>query len=212
MHVSVSIKKRIWAGQYVDLAYLLDIQLVPDEDKAYEFSHLNSNTNKLSLTTAKPKAKADSDNSWNKAFRVLTEIVVLKWPEQCLPMVKYIAEILNNIKIFTFAATYNYDIKFRLKKQMKLALKWNEIDNSLWTECFSGSGRDGYHPGAPSLTAFKENDRKDHKTCHDSNFSRCIISVCRFPYKCNKCFKFGHNQRECFKQQSPEAPALAATQ
>ena len=76
MHVSASIKKRIWAGQYVDLAYLLETQLVPDDDKAYEFSCSNSNTNKLSLTTAKPKVKVDSYNPWNKAFRVLMEIVV----------------------------------------------------------------------------------------------------------------------------------------
>ena len=127
-------------------------------------------------------------------------------------MVQYAAKIPDNIGKFTFVVTYNYDIKFRLKKQMKLALKWNKINNSLWTKCFSSSGRDGYHPGAPSSTAFKKNNRMDHKTCHDFNFSRCTRSVCRFPHKCNKCFKFGHNQRECFKQQSPGAPTLAATQ
>ena len=143
MHVSASIKKIIWAGQYVDLAYLLETQPVPNDDKAYEFSCSNSNTNKFSLTTAKPKAKVDSYNSWNKVFRVLTEIVALKWLDQCLPMVQYAAEISDNIGKFTFALTYYYDIKFRLKKQMKLALKLNEIDNSLWTKCFSGSGRDG---------------------------------------------------------------------
>ena len=117
MHVSALIKKRIWVGQYVDLAYLLETQPVPDDDKVYKFSCSNSNTNKLSLTTAKPKAKVDSYNSWNKAFRVLTEIVALKWPDQCLPMVQYATGISGNTRKFTFAATYNYDIKFRLKKQ-----------------------------------------------------------------------------------------------
>ena len=33
--------------------------------------------NKLGLTTAKSKAKIDSYTSWNKAFRVLIEIVTL---------------------------------------------------------------------------------------------------------------------------------------
>ena len=56
MHVSNSSKKHIWAGQYIDLAYRLETQLVPD-DKAYEFSCSNISSNKLSLTTAKPKAK-----------------------------------------------------------------------------------------------------------------------------------------------------------
>ena len=123
MHVSASIKKRIWTGKYVDLAYLLENQPVPDDDKAYEFSCSDSNTNKLSLTTVKPKAKVDLYNLWKKAFRVLTEIVALKWLDQCLPMVQCAAEISDNIGKFMFAATYSYDIKFRLKKQMKLALK-----------------------------------------------------------------------------------------
>ena len=34
MHVYNSIKKCIWAGQYIDLAYLLETQLVPEDDKA----------------------------------------------------------------------------------------------------------------------------------------------------------------------------------
>ena len=42
MHVSASIKKRIWAGQYVDLAYFCETQLVPNDDKAYKFSCSNS--------------------------------------------------------------------------------------------------------------------------------------------------------------------------
>ena len=82
MDVSALTKKRIWAGQYVDLAYLLETQLVPDDDKAYEFLCSNSNTNKLSLTTAKPKVKVDSYNSWNKAFRVLMESVAFKMARQ----------------------------------------------------------------------------------------------------------------------------------
>ena len=93
-----------------------------------------------------------------KLFRVLTEIVALKWPDQCLPMVQYVAQISDNIGRLTCTATFNYDIKFRLKKQMKQALKWNEIDNSLWTKYFFRSGRDGYHTSASSTSAFKRTD------------------------------------------------------
>ena len=63
MHVSALIKEKIWVGQDIDLTYLLETQLVPDNDKAYEFSCSNNNTSKLSLTTAKPKAKVDSYTS-----------------------------------------------------------------------------------------------------------------------------------------------------
>ena len=107
MYISASIKKKIWAGQYIDLGYLFESQPVPDDDKAYEFSCSNNNTNKLSLTTAKPKAKVDSYTSWNKAFWVLKEIVALKWPDQCLPMVQYAAELCDNIGKFPFKVSYN---------------------------------------------------------------------------------------------------------
>ena len=77
MHMSQSIKKHIWAGEYIDLVYLLETNLVPEDEKLYEIACTSHATNKLSLTTAKPEAKIESYNTWNKAFRVLTEIVAL---------------------------------------------------------------------------------------------------------------------------------------
>ena len=109
----------MWAGEYIDLAYLLETNPVPGDEKSYEFACTSNSTNKLSLTTAKPKAKIDSYNSWNKAFKVLTEIVTLQDPSQCLPMVQYAAELNDNISKFTFLVTYQYDMKFRLKRQIK---------------------------------------------------------------------------------------------
>ena len=63
MHVSQSIKKRIWAGEYIDLVHLLETNLVQEVEKLYEFACTSNSTNKLSLTIAKPKAKIDSYNS-----------------------------------------------------------------------------------------------------------------------------------------------------
>ena len=54
MHVYQSIKKCIWAGEYIDLVYLLETNPVPEDEKSYEFACTSHTTNKLSLTTAKP--------------------------------------------------------------------------------------------------------------------------------------------------------------
>ena len=116
MHVSQSLKKCIWAGEYIDLAYLLETNPVPGDEQSYKFACSPNSINKLSLTTAKPKAKVDSYNSWNKTFWVLTEIVALRDPSQCLPMVQYAAELNDNIGKFTFPVTYQYNMKFMLKK------------------------------------------------------------------------------------------------
>ena len=98
------------------MAYLTETNPVPKDEKSYEFACTSNSTNKLSLTTAKTKAKIDSYNAWNKTFRVLTEIVALRDSSQCLPMVQYAAELNDNIGKFTFPVTYQYDMKFRLKK------------------------------------------------------------------------------------------------
>ena len=187
------------SGQDVNLAYLLETQLVPDDDKAYKFSCSNPNTNKLSLTMAKPKAKVDSYNSWNKAFRVLTEIVSLKWPDQCLPMVQYTAEISSNIGKFTFVATYNYDIWFRLKKQMRLALSGMKSTTACGPSVFPALAEMATipvpHHQLPSRR-MTEQITRPAMTSTSPDVPDLLTS--RFPYKCNKCFKFAHNQREYF--------------
>ena len=69
LYVANLIKKHILVGQFIDLAYLLETQLVPEDSKSYEFACSNSaNPNRLSLTASKPRGKVDSYTAWNKAF------------------------------------------------------------------------------------------------------------------------------------------------
>ena len=41
-HVANLINKHIWVGQFIDLAYLLETQPVPEDSKSYEFACSNS--------------------------------------------------------------------------------------------------------------------------------------------------------------------------
>ena len=82
-------------------------------------------------------------------FWVLTEIVSLHDLSQCLPMVQYAAELNDNIGKFTF--TYQYDMKFHLKKQIKPSTLWNVIDNHLWPKCFTDAAKEStFHSGNQS--------------------------------------------------------------
>ena len=163
---------------------------MPEDEKLYEFACTSHSTNKLSLTTAKPKAKIENYNSWNKAFRVLTEIVLLCDPAQCLPMVKYTAELNDNIGKFTFLVTYQYDMNFCLKKQIKPSTPWNVNDNHLWSKCFSGAAKDtSYHPDQQGGSNFHF-----QRTCDDFNYWSCTRGKCKFQHKCSKCFRTGHSQ------------------
>ena len=180
--------------QFIDLVYLLETQPVQEDFKSHELACSNSfNPNRLSLTASKPRGKTDSCAAWNKAFRVYIEIVAFKWPEQCLPMVQYSADINDNVGKFPFGITYNNDINFRLRHQVNPALPWNEIDNCLWSRCFAGGARDSNFTSAnfhPSSNAASQGN----KTCRDFNNGTCSQSICKFQHKCSKCFTTGHNQ------------------
>ena len=206
LHVANSIKKHIWVGQFIDLAYLLETKQVPEDSKSYEFACSNSaNPNRLSLTASKPRGKVDSYTAWNKVFRVYIEIVALKWPDKCLPIVQYSTDINDNDGKFPFGTTYNYNIKFRLRCQDNPALPWNEIDNMLWSKCFAGGARDSnvssaiFHPSTKATT-------QDNETCRDFNNGTCIQFICKFQHKCSKCFVAGHSQRQCRRQQCNMQP------
>ena len=124
---------------------------------------------------------------------VLTEIVSLHDPAQCLPMVQYAAELNDNIGKLTFLLTCTYDIKFCLKKQIKPSTPWNVIENHLWSKCFSGVAKDtSYHPNhqGGSNSHFQ-------KTCDDFNYWSCTRAKCKFQHKCSKCFRTGYNQCHC---------------
>ena len=124
----------------------------------------------------------------NKAFRVLTEIVAFRDPTQCLPMVQYAAELNDNIGKFTFLVTYQYDMKFHLKKQIKPSIPWNVINNHLWSKCFSGTAKDlSFHTNSQQGGGNFHSQR----TCNDFNFRSCTRAKCKFQHKCSKCYKLG---------------------
>ena len=179
-----SIKKCIWVGQFIDVAYLLETQPVPEDSKSYKFVCSNSaNLNRLSLTASKPKGKIDSYAAWNKAFRVYIELVALKWPDQFLPMVQYSTDINNNADKFPFSTMYNYDIKFHLRRQADPSLPWNEIDNRLWSKCFARGTRKSNFSSA-NFCPSSIHSYQNIKTCRDFNNGTCTRSICKFQHRC----------------------------
>ena len=79
---------------YIDLGFLLDNNTNnPDEEEQFNFfpDHVNQ---RISFKPTNKHALINSFNSWNKAFRVLIDIMATKWNHLCLPMVKYM-HIIN---------------------------------------------------------------------------------------------------------------------
>ena len=137
---------------------------------------------------------------------MLTKIVALCEPSQCLPMMQYAAQLNDNIGKFTFPVTYQYDEKFRLKKQIKPQTPWNVIDNHLWSKCFSGVAKDTCHPNNEASSTFCS-----QHTCDDFNYRSCTRVKCKIQHKCAKYLQSGHNLRQCHNLGSTTPASSSST-
>ena len=122
-------------------------------------------------------------------------------------MVQYAAELNDNIGKFTFLVTYQYDMKFHLKRQIKPSTPWNVIDNHLWSKCFSGAAKDtSYHPNQQGGANFHS-----QRTCDNFNYQSCTRAKCKFQHKCSKCFRTGHNQCQCHNSGNHNQSSTSST-
>ena len=98
-------RRKIWSHTFVDFSDLLD------KDKDDAPLQLTQSNGMLSFKKARLN-KVDGWATWNKVFRVFTEIYCLKYPTKCIDLVQY-SGILNNLAgKFPFAQVYNYNKEF----------------------------------------------------------------------------------------------------
>ena len=111
-HVPLTIKNKVWSYMYIDLGSLLDNNTSnPDEEEQFDFfpDHVNQ---RISFKLTNKHAQINSFNAWNKAFRVLIELMEAKWNNLCLPMVQYKHIINEQAGKFPFQQVYAYDKHF----------------------------------------------------------------------------------------------------
>ena len=82
-HVPLTIKNRVWAYSYVDLGSLLESSTNPDEEEEYDLFQ-DKVSNKISFRPTTKHHSITTFAPWNRAFRVLTKLLAIKWPQLCL--------------------------------------------------------------------------------------------------------------------------------
>ena len=132
-HVPLSLKNKVWSYVYVDLGTLLESTTNPDE----EAFNLIPDKHQQNWPTTKHH-NINTFSAWNKAFRVLTELLAFKWPNLCLPLVHYFHLINEQAGKFPFSQVYAYDKYFRHQEVADLLTPWNQIDNQLWSRELHG--------------------------------------------------------------------------
>ena len=136
-HVPLSVKNKVWSYAYIDLATLLESTCNPDKEEQLDFFPDRA-TNKISFHPTTKHQSINTFNAWNKAFRVLTKLLAIKWPQLCLPLLQYTHLINEQAGKFPFAQVYAYAKRFHRQLATHLSIPWNQIDNQLWSRELHG--------------------------------------------------------------------------
>ena len=102
-HIPLSIKSKVWSCTYVNLGTLLESTTNnPDEEEEYDFFP-DCSSNKISFRPTTKHHTINTFSAWNKAFRVLTELLAIEWPQLCLPLIQYTHLINEQAGKFPFS-------------------------------------------------------------------------------------------------------------
>ena len=199
-HVSLKIKRKIWANEYINLASLLE------RDMHRESSLLYINTNgQIESRAAESKDTIWSIEHWTDCFLVFMDIYVQRYASKVLELIKYMTVIRD-------AATHlpgwrQYDRQFRARQALSVS-SWAVVHNELWTRVMPGKKKvmnDVSNNNGQSVSSYS-NQSASYLKCRFFNNGACHYSRCRFAHVCESCGSREHGKFLCGKQRSIESP------
>ena len=131
--IPLNLKQKIIRGEFVDLGLLLDkgeAQAMSDQNES-PILELNA-VGQLVMREAKSQQKITSIHSWTSAFFVYTAIYLSAHPGRTQELLKYSQIIRTAAARFQGYGWRQYDIQFRLRKQIHPNTSWASMDGELW--------------------------------------------------------------------------------
>ncbi len=202
-HVPLTIKEKIWKGEFIELATLLpDHNIKKRKDQSWE---LQKQGNSLIAQAKDPEKKEVKNiNLWTTAFLIYIDILIEKHAKRVKELLKYTTVIRSFAENMAGSGWVEYDTKFRKKQERDPTRSWATIDMELYAgmllyntspkPTFYGWPQDGVRNN------FSFRRKTEGAACFDYNggFCRFGVSRCRFSHKCNVCNKPGHPATKCF--------------
>lgn len=165
-HVSLSIKEKIWANEFVELQSLL--KKGPNEVGKQKFQLINGEL-VLSSGGNLPKL-TEKIEPWSDAFIIFMSVYIEKHPAEARNLLQY----FHNIRLASskFSGWLNYDRQFRLKKSLYNSIAWQSVDPELWMMFMQ-----------PLQQNFVT-----QKPCYAFNQRGfCVDKTCMYTHFCQKC-------------------------
>lgn len=210
--IPLNLKQKIIRGEFIDLGLLLD----KGEAQAITMSgqidspilELNS-SGQLVMRAAKSQQKITSIHSWTSAFLVYTAIYLSAHPARTQELLKYAQIIRTAAARFQGYGWRQYDVQFRLRKQIHPNTSWASMDGELWnlyiavpSPSFSLSNSRGGHSfrgrGQSESESSPQFTNATAKTCFAFNKKvGCVRNFCKFNHICQRCNNGGHGASSC---------------
>jgi hypothetical protein len=220
-HVSMSLKQKIWDGEFVEMAAML---VDNGNDRNYSAPSFTISSNG-SLSVAAPKHRPiTSIEVWTDAFLTFASIFGARHHERLQELLKYASVIRDAARKFPGRGWLEYDSQFRRRQAINPGANWARIDGELWlTVMIPSSINYGQSAGNTAAeqgeirTPFPLYSRKGYNgkalagaangghtnspfvklaegVCYKFNRpSGCSAKACRWPHVCATCKSSKHS-------------------
>jgi hypothetical protein len=181
--VPPSVRSKIWAGEYVELATLNSASVLPD--------HRDSSSAEDRKTNPKyPKIENIWD--WLRMFHIFAAIYTTKHQALAPELFSYETRIIDLHRRYKGLVWKAYDERFRAARAIVPSLSWEKINWDLVMEL------NGDH----ATTAFERSDnqhKKQETVCRRfwSKGACDFGAACKFKHLCGVCKKGDHSRLQC---------------
>lgn len=191
-NVSNSIKTKIMAGEYIDLAILLTNSNATNMQDQQKIAFVNG---ELILQPKQNTPKITTIENWTDAFIIFMNIYCSIHVEKFPQLLKYLYTIRLGAKRSAFGWK-SYDEQFRLRLATNPTLSWANIDQELWLLYMHGNG--GNQPTGINKVL----------RCYAYNYNgQCVNQNCKYSHSCLRCFG-QHPVMNCPRQNARIIPSM----
>ena len=206
-HVPIKLRKRIWEGEFVELASLLKDR--PEQaNYAITIRSVEGNPEPVMCVAPKPKQNIGSFQRWLKAFEVYISIYLLQ-PGKVADagkLLQYISTIRNLAERGGDWA--QYDETFRSMRMVQ-GWQWDAVHWELWLNSQQTSGGVISNQRSPFPDKGRRVGSPRLQVCFNFNRGVPCRQPCQYAHKCRRCGG-NHPSSRCFKKGGRGAAASSA--
>ena len=203
-HIDQTLRKRIEAGEFVDLDRLLPktrTQILNDDQRVQQYVDKDGGTY---WGPPEKESRITNVRRWEQAFRVYAAIYTTANPGRSAEIWQYVYIINTAAASYAWENVYYDDFTFRQLMAEKPARSWAKTYTQLWNLAMcdplpkqnfkfsnqdSSAGGDKRTPGWKKRCCWRYN--KGNK-CHKWN--------CKWDHRCSSCGDFNHCYSNCSKR------------